>query len=128
MYAVLIYGFPLTLLGFEWGLRTMIGVDSFGFTGPTLAAAGLTFLMPLVKPKQKKISGHEGYVVTTKADATLIPLLWLFVLAFLFFWSWSCYVSVKLPDHTTLGLPSHLAIGSGIYIVSLILTAVKEKV
>ncbi|MDP4530505.1 hypothetical protein Q9252_00040 [Marinobacter salarius] len=128
MYAVLIYGFPLTLLAFEWGLRTMIGVDSSGFTGPTLAAAGLSFLMPLVKPKQKKIPGHENYVVTTKADATLIPLLWLFVLAFLFCWSWSCYVSVKLPDHNTLGLASHLAIGSGLYIVSLILTAVKEKV
>jgi hypothetical protein len=128
MYAVLIYGFPLTLLAFEWGLRTMIEVDSSGFTGPTLAAAGLSFLMPLVKPKQKQIPGHEGYVAITKADAAFVPLLWLFVLAFLFCWSWSCYVSVKLPTHKTLGVASHLAIGGGLYIVSLILTAVKEKV
>lgn len=44
MYAVLIYGFPLTLLAFEWGLRTMIGVDSFGFTGPTACRSWTDFL------------------------------------------------------------------------------------
>lgn len=128
MYAVLIYGFPLTLLGFEWGLRTMLSVDASGFTGPTLAAAGLSFLMPLVKPKQRKLNGHEDYVAISKTEIAFIPFLWLFVLLFLFSWSWSCYVSLKLPLDTTMGFPSHLAIGGSVYTISLILTAIKEKV
>jgi len=128
MYAVLIYGFPLTLLGFEWGLRTMLSVDAFGFTGPTLAAAGLSFLMPLVKPKQREINGHEKYVAVSKTEIRFIPILWLFVLIFLFSWSWSCYVSLKLPLDKTLGLPSHFTIGSAVYTISIILTAIKEKV
>jgi energy-converting hydrogenase Eha subunit G len=128
MYAILIYGFPLTLLGFEWGLRTMLEVNSSGFTGPTLAAAGLSFLMPLIKPKMRKIPGHDGVVAISTAEAAFIPLLWLFVFVFLFSWSWSCYVSIKMPDHKILEFDSHLVIGGALYIISLVLTAVKEKV
>lgn len=128
MYAVLIYGFPLTLLGFEWGLRTMLAVDSGGFTGPTLAAAGLSFLMPLTKPKKKNLPGHDDVIAVSKADAALTPILWISVFAFLFSWSWSCYVSLKLPNDTTFGFASHLVIGGAVYIVSLLLTAIKEKV
>jgi hypothetical protein len=32
MYAVLIYGFPCVLLLFEWGLRFLLKVESFGIT------------------------------------------------------------------------------------------------
>lgn len=128
MYAVLIYGFPLTLLGFEWGLRTMLAVDSAGFTGPTLAAAGLSFLMPLTKPKKKNLPGHEDVVAMSKADAALTPILWICVFVFLFSWSWSCYVSLKFPEDTTFGFASHLVIGGAVYIMSLLLTGIKEKV
>lgn len=130
MYAILIYGFPLTLLAFEWGLRVILSVDSTGFTGPTLAAAGLSFLMPLTKPKKKNLSAHHGYnvVVMSKADSILTPFLWICVFAFLFSWAWACYVSIKLPGNKTLGFDSHLVIGGSVYILSLILTAIKEKV
>ena len=128
MYAVLIYGFPLTLLGFEWGLRTMLAVDSAVFTGPTLAAAGLSFLMPLTKPKRKNLPGHDDVVAMSKADAALTPILWIFVFAFLFSWSWACYVSLKFPTDKTFGFDSHLVIGGSVYILSLLLTGIKEKV
>lgn len=128
MYVVLIYGFPLTLLGFEWGLRTMLTVDSTGFAGPTLAAAGLSFLMPLIKPKQKTIPGHEDVIAISKAEAAFMPFLWFFVFAFLFSWTWSCYMSLKFPLDKTLGFDSHLVIGGALYSISLILTGIKEKV
>lgn len=128
MYAVVIYGFPLTLLIFEWGLRTMLSVDSRGFAGPTLAAAALSFLMPLIKPKQQTIPGHTDVIAISKAEARLMPIVWISVLVFLFCWTWSCYMSLKFPMDKTLGFDSHLVIGGTLYIVSLLLTAVKENI
>lgn len=130
MYAILIYGFPLTLLIFEWGLRVILSVDSTGFTGPTLAAAGLSFLMPLTKPKISDSSTKDGrnMVIISKADSQLIPAIWFFVLCFLFSWAFACYFSINYPSDKTLGLDSHLLIGSIVYLISLILTGIKEKV
>jgi hypothetical protein len=127
MYAMLIYGFPLTLLAFEWGLRTVLNVDTAGFTGPTLAAAGLSFLMPLVKPKLIDIPGQSKTYAISKRDVNFIPVLWIFVFIFLFSWCLSCYVSLKFPSDKTCGFSSHLVIGGALYALSLILTAIKEK-
>ena len=87
MHAILIYGFPLILLLFEWGLRSLLVVDSSGFTGPTLAAAGLSFLVPLTKPKTLNIqvTGAQNVVVTSKADNQFVAATWILVLAFLFY-------------------------------------------
>ena len=130
MYAILIYGFPLTLLLFEWGLRVMLTVDSSGFTGPALAAAGLSFLMPLTKPKITELAGNtpKKMVMMSKADSVLIPIVWMFVFIFLFSWSFACYVSIKFPNDHTFGFNSHLVIGSLVYLASLILTGIKENV
>lgn len=128
MYALLIYGFPLTLLLFEWGLRTILNVDSTGFTGPTLAAAALSFLMPLIKPKKKSIPGYEDLVAMSKAEAKFMPFVWGAVIIFLFCWTWSCYMSIKFPADKTFGFNSHLVIGGVLYTISLIMTGIKEKV
>jgi hypothetical protein len=130
VYAVLIYGFPLILLLFEWGLRTVLVVESWGFTGPTLSAAGLSFLVPLTKPKvlNVQVPNQPNAVVTSTADRQFVALVWLFVLAYLFAWSASCYVSIKTPDHKVIGLSTHLVIGGAAYLLSLLMTFIKEKV
>jgi len=128
MYALLIYGFPLTLMLFEWGLRTILNVDSAGFTGPTLAAAALSFLMPLIKPKVILIPEYKNLVAMSNAESKFIPVVWVFVLAFLFCWSWSCYMSIKFPTDKIFGFNSHLVIGGVLYTVSLIMTGIKEKI
>lgn len=128
MYSIVIYSFPLTLLVFEWGLRTILNVNSSGYTGPTLAAAGLSFLMPLIKPKLKEIPGETKLVAMSIAESRLIPFLWMFILIFLFAWASSCYVSIKFPEHQLFGFDSHLVIGGSLYAISLILTAIKENV
>jgi len=76
MYGVLIYGFPLLLLLFEWGLRSLLAVDSWGFTGPTLAAAGLSFLVPLTKPKTLSVGvpNAPNAIVGSRGDQEFIAL------------------------------------------------------
>ena len=130
MQAILIYGFPLVLLLFEWGLRSLMAVDSSGFTGPTLAAAGLSFLVPLTKPKSLnvQVAGMPNAVVTSRADNQFVATTWILVFVFLFVWSWSCYVSIKSPEHNVFGVAKHLLIGGIAYLVSLVMTFVKEKV
>lgn len=130
MYSVLIYGFPLVLLIFERGLRTILHVDSMCFTGPTLAAAGLSFLVPLTKPKQTAVAVEDYGKVTimTGFETQFIVFVWLLVLGYLFCWSWSCYESLKCPNHQIFGMVSHLFIGICAYAGSLIMTFIKEKI
>lgn len=130
MYSVLIYGFPLVLLLFEWGLRSLLTVDSWGFTGPTLAAAGLSFLVPLTRPKILNVSipSAPNAVAISKGDQELVAFIWILVLAFLFVWSGACYASIKHPTHTVLGLSTHLVVGGVAYLISLVMIFVKEKI
>ena len=131
VYAILVYGFPLILLWFEWGLRTVIGVDSWGFTGPTLAAAGLSFLVPLTKPKviiTQATPTQRRTVMTSRADLAFVGVVWILVLAFLFLWAGACFSSVKHPDDVVYGLSIHFAIGLGVYFVGMVMTFIKELV
>ena len=130
MHAVLIYGFPLILLLFEWGLRTLLAVDASAFIGPSLTTAGLSFLVPLTRPKDTNIVVKElpGAVVISRADHNFIAVVWILLLLYLFVWASSCYYSIKLSTSVTLTLPTHLLIGLTAYLVSLIATFVKEKV
>lgn len=130
MHAILIYGFPLILLLFEWGLRTLLSVDASAFVGPTLATAGLSFLVPLTKPKYLNIPVEfsPGAIVISKADNNFIAVVWIFLLLYLFVWASSCYFSVKLPASMTWGLSTQFLIGISAYLVSLVMTFVKEKV
>ncbi|MOA42859.1 hypothetical protein D3C78_1649510 [compost metagenome] len=84
--------------------------------------------MPLIKPKEKSIPGHDDVIAMSKAEAKFMPFLWCFVFAFLFCWTWSCYMSLKFPADKTLGFDSHMVIGGVLYTISLILTGIKEKV
>lgn len=130
MYAVLIYGFPLLLLLFEWGLRVLIQVDSSGFTGPTLAAAGLSFLMPLTKPKQLNIQipGNPNAIAISRTDTQFMAFTWMVIFGYLFLWALTCYTSIKLPMNKVFSITTHLFIGSCAYVFSLVMTFVKEKV
>lgn len=131
MYGILIYGFPLVLLAFEWGLRTLLQVESWGFTGPTLAAAGLSFLVPLTRPKELNIplNNAPNAVAISKGDRDIfVPLAFLLVFVFMFAWCWSCYISIKKPNAELFGMSTHLVIGSIVYLISVVMTFVKEKI
>ncbi|WP_334032855.1 hypothetical protein [Burkholderia gladioli] len=117
------------LIAFEWGLRTVLHVDSFEFMGPTLCAAALTFLIPLTEPKKiMAVSNSKNGILVNARDHQFIPVVWLMVLVGLFAWSASCYYSNKEPGHVFFLLPMHLVIGLGAYFVSIILAMIKEAI
>ena len=131
MYKILVYGFPLILLIFEWGLRSILNVDTSGFTGPTLTAAALTMLVPLSQPKKldMPIDNVSKAIVISKNDSEyFIPIVWIFIFAYLFLWETSCFYSIKHPLLTIIGIPTHFFIGLITYVVSLIMVVIKEKV
>ena len=130
MYVILTYGFPLILLVFEWGLRTLMLVDTSGFIGPTLAASGLSFLVPLTRPKRVDVAipDFPDAVATTNVDQQFVGFIWLLILASLFAWSASCYASIKAPDELLIGFPIHAVIGFTTYFISLMMSFIKGKI
>ncbi len=129
MHAILTYGFPLILLLFEWGLRAALTVDTSGFFGPTLAAAALSYLVPLTRPYEKQDSWARSrqVLVTSRFDASFVAFTWLLVLLCLFAWAAACYCSLVTPADKTLGVATHISIGGGAYIISLVMTSIKER-
>ena len=130
MYTILTYGFPLILILFEWGLKFILTVENTAFTGPALATAGLSYLIPLTKPKVLPIpvQGQSGAFATTERDSQLIGLNWLLILGALFSWCASCYFSIKEPTLKIWGVfYLHFIIGFITYVVSLLMTLLKEK-
>lgn len=129
MQAILTYGFPLVLLLFEWGMRAALKVDASGFFGPTLAAAALSYLVPLTRPFERRDSWVQSrrVLVTSRFDANFVALTWLLVLLCLFAWAAACYFSLVTPTDKTLGFATHTTIGGGAYIISLVMASIKEK-
>jgi hypothetical protein len=130
MYQILIYGFPLILVAFESGLKFLMNHDNSSFAGPALAAAALTFLVPLTKPKvlEVTIPNHPNAFVTTKGDKNLVGFVWLLVFLYLFGWAGTCYLSVQDPQLKLWVLDIPLIIGLVGYAISLVLTFLKERV
>ena len=128
MHALLSYFFPIMLIPFEWGLKIILQEDSTSFFGPTIAAAGLSFMIQLTKPKQLG-DLNNGSIIISKADNRFVPVLWIIILASLFAWAASCYFSIKSPNYVILnGIPCHFAIGGLVYSPSIVLTFIKERV
>lgn len=127
MHNVIVYGFPVILVAFEFGLRTLVNADVSGFIGPTLAAAGLSFLVPLTKLRVLNIEvSDSNAVVISKRDKEFTSLVWLFILLFLFAWFWSCYLSISRPHDTVWIIPTHFGVGLIAYVISILLTVIKE--
>lgn len=128
MQATLPYLFPLILLLFEWGLRAALKVDTSSFFGPTLAAAALSFLIPLTKPVEYQ-GGWAGrrVLMTSRFDASFVSLTWVLILLGLFAWASACYFSLTTPTSLALGFPTHTTIGGIAYVISLVMTSLKEK-
>jgi hypothetical protein len=132
----LIYGFPFILMLFEWGFRQVIGADTLGFVGPTLAAAGVTFLVPLTKPNQVRISEkvknalmQKGITAVYEKDQNFIYFVYFILLISSFVWLWSCFVSMTTPNDLVFStFPTHVGIGFINYITAIILCWYKEAI
>lgn len=101
--------------------------------GPTLAAAGVSFLVPLIKPKWEYSAVDVGKLARARAvwDEDFIPIVHVFILLFLFAWLATCYVSLELSNVVvTVGssnIPLQIVLGVLLYFISLVFTGMKEK-
>lgn len=138
---LLVWGFPFYLILVEALFRAGTGTDTKSFIGSAIAAAGLSFLLPLTKPKDVAASVEPEIAAKIKAaggtifshrDQQLIPLVWIFILAGFLVWFAAAREAQVRPSKNfidwPLVVPTHFAIGFFNYLIAAILTGVKSKV
>lgn len=130
MHSIIIYGFPIILVLFEAFLRSLINVDTFGFVGPTLAATGISFMVPLTRLKVSEVESSLGekWVQVSKRDQAYVNLVWLLLFISLFLWFWVCTLSIKNDTSMLFDFPTHVIVGAIMYVVGIILSSIKEVV
>ena len=135
LYNFIIFGFPVYLIVFEIIFRTVSNLDTSTFIGPTLAATGLSFLLPLIKPKpviltpkDEKDFINRGLIIKNANDEKLILVIYAAILFGILIWYCSCLSSFLHPNDTLWFFPTHLAVGLINYILGITFTTVKEIV
>lgn len=137
-YLLLVWGFPFYLIILEIIFRGVSGLNTSEFIGSAIATAGLSFLLPLTRPKEigeefstevlEAVRGKNGTLVNS-SDQHLIPFIWLLILIGFLVWFWASYLSQKNPADTILGfVPINMAVGFINYFVAAICTAIKHRI
>jgi len=140
----LLYGFPLYLLCIEYFVKFLLaasdGSDSLAIssTAPTIAAAGLSLLIPVVIPKpvpelSKAVQQQypdKRITIIGQADQHLINSAWIFIFILAALWGYSLYMTDKHIESPVPGiqLPATWVIGLASYIVGVVHTEIKEVV
>lgn len=133
---LLIWGFPFYLIVLEMLFRGVSGLDVSSFIGPAIATAGLSFLLPLTKPKEytnlisedllKAVKENGGEVVNVN-DQKLIPFVWIAILCGFITWFSASFVSSSIPNEKIYLVPVHFVVGLINYCIAAILTIAKER-
>lgn len=120
----------MILVSFEALLRNLINVDTFGFVGPTLAATGISFMVPLTKLKTSEVESSLGekWVQVSKRDHGYVSLIWLLLFVSLFIWFWVCTLSIQSDESMMFQVPAHVVIGAIVYVAGIVLSSIKEVV
>jgi len=128
----LLYGLPLYLYGLETFLKTIAAVGAESFLGPTLAGAGIGFLMPLTDLKlipvadsiAKELSRLSATAISSR-DRRFVDFVWVVFFLSLGAWMYSVFLSFHPSQNPII---SPVTIGCVIFIVSLVLSEIKEKI
>jgi hypothetical protein len=133
----LIYVLPIYLMTIEWAMDKTQVIEHSNALGPTLAAVALGLLGSVVVPKlrivemKKEIKGRktvEKLFVNKPSDQKLCEIGWIVLFASLMLWAYILYLTerdVILNLYIT-SLPTSVTIGIAIYIVSILLSELKE--
>jgi hypothetical protein len=128
---ILAYGFAFFLLFLEWLLRKLANIDSHEFMGPTLAAAGVGFLVPLTTAKNKLSTlptstqlQLNGYYVISSREQIFVDLSRMFLFVLVASWAYDLFL-VCTRSAGFLGL-SPVVLGLITYFVAVVLAEVKE--
>lgn len=134
---ILTWGFPFYLVILEMIFREVSGLNTTAFIGSAIATAGLSFLIPLTRPKDARdlfnisiarIILENGGTVVSKRDQQLIPIVWISILMGFLVWFFASYVALKEPDARYLYIPKHMAIGLINYLLAAAFTAIKRVI
>jgi hypothetical protein len=130
---VLAFGLPIYLFLLELFLKTVAGLGSESLLGPTLAGAGIGFLLPLTDLKPIPLpEGLEDELADLDADVflprdkELTDWIWLAFLISLVAWMYSVFLSFPPAHPSFLSLP--VVIGCAVFVLSIIFTEIKERI
>jgi hypothetical protein len=136
---ILLYGLPVYLYALESLLKTIAAVNSESLLGPTLAGAGIGFLLPLTDLKQvpipesmrnelSKLNANIYY----PRDKQLVEGIWVAFFASLAAWMYSVFLTFPPTHPSQLTHPSVLSlpviIGCVVFAISMILCELKERI
>lgn len=137
---ILLYGLPVYLYGLELLLRTLANVKADSVAGPTLAGAGIGFLLPLTQLKQVAVADQKLQATLAKMhakvhssrDQQFTEFVWFMFFVSLGSWMYSLYLTLKPTQAQTVAIAVPLnwplSIGCAIFFVSIILAEIKERV
>jgi hypothetical protein len=145
---ILLYGLPVYLYGLELLLKAIAAVGSESLIGPTLAGAGIGFLLPLTDLKPVQLPDRLKEAVSKKharayyeSDKILVECVWVFFFASLVAWIFSVFWSFPQQQqqqhqfsisHSYPFLPHSYSwpviIGCAVFAVSLLLSEIKERI
>ncbi|MGA9043232.1 MAG: hypothetical protein WB421_22225 [Terriglobales bacterium] len=131
---IMLYGLPLYLYGLELLLKAFANIKADSVAGPTLAGAGLGFLLPLtelkavaIDPAVRKKLEEAKAAVYSKSDKTFCDFVWVCFFASLASWMWCIYLTLHPLRESSGYINKSFTIGCIIFIVSVVLTEVKER-
>jgi hypothetical protein len=130
---ILLYGLPAYLYMLEVFLKTLASVGADSLLGPTLAGAGIGFLLPLTEPKKIDLGGATearlkklNAIAFSQRDKVFVDCVWIAFLIALAAWMYALYLSFKPSENVLLISP--LIIGCIIFVGSVVLTEIKERI
>jgi len=128
----LLYGMPLYILGAELALRSILAGlpgrpedTSLILSGPTIAVAGLSLILPTLTPKPVPLPPGvpANLIAINKNDQLLINSALIAVFVLFFAWLYSIYLTHSMPPH-----PGAFLIGIVTYMIGIGFTEFKERV
>lgn len=130
-----IYIFPICLLLIEWILRSTSSLDTKNFIGPTFAAVGVGYVVPLTVTKQRNLPQNivdvlkqAGLSARPLSEVHFISFCWVFTLIFTALWVWTLFLASKFPDIYWWWFPTSYYPGFVNFLGGFLLSEIREVV
>jgi hypothetical protein len=132
---LMLYGLPVYLYGLELLLKAFAAIKADSIAGPTLAGAGLGFLLPLtelkpvpVDPEVRQKLEETKTAVYSRTDKSFSDFVWVCFFSALALWMWCIYLTLHPSQEAGSYVNKSFAIGCIIFVVSVVLTEIKERI
>jgi hypothetical protein len=131
---LMLYGLPVYLYGLELLLKAFAAIKADSVAGPTLAGAGLGFLLPLTELKSVTVDSEVRQkleetktAIYSRTDKSFSDFVWVCFFSSLILWMWCIYLTLH-PSQEASYVNKSFAIGCIIFVGSVVLTEIKERI